>query len=341
MKKLQPVLTLLLALSLVSQVSHAQNANQYDDNVIQKWIRTPQNIVSEYNANDIADRVMNAVGLQSNFIVKAARVDNAAAMVFRNKRYIMYNPSFMNQINRATGNEWAAISVLAHEIGHQVYDHSFDGEGSNPKKELEADAFSGFALRRMGATLDEAEVAMRLVANYKEDPSHPQGGDRLEAIETGWVLADEQMKNNTSLVAARNQIRREALVAYNSKKNEQENSNSFRGDNGWDERQPVQQDARFSRIESSRKVLDERYIIGDVYFKNDRSGQYFLTTKYDLVQVKDNQVVILGKMGSLTNSEYPYAIYDDSNERMLVDADGNILSEDGKKLGRLNRHNRG
>ncbi|MDB5229958.1 MAG: hypothetical protein JWN76_763 [Chitinophagaceae bacterium] len=333
MKKLQQLLTLLLALSLVSFSSYAQD-NSYGDDEIRGWIRTPQNIVSEYDANVIADRVMDAVGLSANFVIKAARVDNAAAMVFRGKRYIMYNPSFMNQINRATGNEWAAISVLAHEIGHQVFDHSLDGQGSNPKKELEADAFSGFALRRMGASLEEAQVAMKLVANYREDPSHPQGADRLQAIESGWVLADEQVRNNSPLASARNQIREQGLMAYNNKRNMQNNSNAF-------ESRSFGNNRTLTTNTTSQDVLDERYILGDVYFKNDRSGQYFLTTKYDVVQVKNNRVVVLGKLGEQRNSNYPYVIYDDSNERMLVDTDGNILSEDGRQLGRLNRHSRG
>ena len=121
-KKLQQPLALLLALSLASISARAQDGNDYDDRIVQKWMRTPQSIVSEYDATKIADKVLSAVGLSANFEVRAARVDNAAAMIFRGKKYILYNPSFMNQINHATGNEWAAISVLAHEIGHQVGD---------------------------------------------------------------------------------------------------------------------------------------------------------------------------------------------------------------------------
>ncbi|MFL9845731.1 M48 family metalloprotease [Flavobacterium rhizosphaerae] len=100
--------------------------------------------------------IMSVIGLKPNFELRVANVPNAAAVVIKNKRYILYNPKFMNQINKASGTNWAAISILAHEIGHHLNGHTLDNVGSRPQTELEADEFSGFVLRKMGATLPDA-----------------------------------------------------------------------------------------------------------------------------------------------------------------------------------------
>ena len=57
-----------------------------------------------------------------NFEVRAANVGNAAAAIRGNRRLLLYNPSFMQDIRGATGNPWADIAVMAHEVGHHLED---------------------------------------------------------------------------------------------------------------------------------------------------------------------------------------------------------------------------
>lgn len=64
--------------------------------------------------------------------------------------------------------------------------HTLDGLGSLPELELQADEFSGFVLRRMGANLAEAQLAMKMVANTKATTTHPAKEERLGAIAKGW-----------------------------------------------------------------------------------------------------------------------------------------------------------
>jgi hypothetical protein len=59
-------------------------------------------------------------GLQSNFELKAADVLNIEASISHKKRYILYNPSFINWINSVTKDKWAVMALMAHEIGHHV-----------------------------------------------------------------------------------------------------------------------------------------------------------------------------------------------------------------------------
>jgi hypothetical protein len=136
MKKI-PLLSITL-FTLVSFVSSGQQAHHFG---------------SESQAKAIVSRITDAVGLKPNFEIKAGQVDNAAALVYRGKRYIMYNPRFINSISAAVKTDWAGISILAHEVGHHLNGHTITNEGSAPSLELEADEFSGYVLRKMGASL--------------------------------------------------------------------------------------------------------------------------------------------------------------------------------------------
>ncbi len=108
---------------------------------------------------------MNVVGLKPNFELKAAKIKNAATVNYAEKRYILYDPGFINTIINATNTDWAAISILAHEIGHRLNGHTMLTKGGSPELELEADEFSGFVLRKLGASLDEAQRAMKMISN--------------------------------------------------------------------------------------------------------------------------------------------------------------------------------
>src|SRR5690606_38394645 len=65
--------------------------------------------------------------------------------------------------------------------------------GSQPPTELEADKFSGFVLYKMGASLDDAQLALgKLVAEGPDGRTHPGRGKRMAAIAEGWKQACEQ-----------------------------------------------------------------------------------------------------------------------------------------------------
>jgi len=103
---------------------------------------------------------MKYTGLLSNFIIKTADVPNAKASISGSTRYVLYNQLFMKRVKQQTNTDWAAISILAHEIGHHLSGHTLDDQGTRPNKELEADRFSGFVLAKMSATLEEAIITI-------------------------------------------------------------------------------------------------------------------------------------------------------------------------------------
>ena len=142
---------------------------------------------SDDEAAGVVQDVVASQGLASNFDVRAAGVPNAAAVIRGTSRYILYNQYFVREMREKTHNKWAAISIMAHEVAHHLNGHTLLTEGSRPKRELEADFFSGFVLQRMGAKLDDARVALDTLGSSRASATHPAKADRLAAITNGWV----------------------------------------------------------------------------------------------------------------------------------------------------------
>jgi hypothetical protein len=140
------------------------------------------------DAQKIVTEIMNAVGLKPNFILKPAKVTNIEAAVSRHKRYILYNPEFINWINKATKDKWGGIALLAHEIGHHLNGHTLKKRG-NSLFELEADEFAGFVLNKLGASLEQSQRIMNYISREQRSETHPARADRMLAIKTGWNKA--------------------------------------------------------------------------------------------------------------------------------------------------------
>jgi hypothetical protein len=127
-------------------------------------------------STDVIREITDVVGLKARFELRATKqVDNAAAVIYDGKRFLLYNPEFLAAVNRAGHTDWAGISILAHEMGHHLNGHTLRGGGSQPADELEADEFSGFVLRKLGASLAQAQAALIAVADERRlgHPSRP------------------------------------------------------------------------------------------------------------------------------------------------------------------------
>lgn len=147
---------------------------------------------SSNEAEDAVSEIVDAVGLQKNFVIKAGNVPNAVATMQNGKRLIIYSQDFMVKLKQRTGTKWAAYGILAHEVGHHLNAHTLEDGGSKPPLELAADQFSGFILGKMGATLEQAQSAVHAKASARGSSTHPPRSARLEAIAVGWNKAKEQ-----------------------------------------------------------------------------------------------------------------------------------------------------
>jgi len=158
---------------------------------------------SNAQAIEIVDNILKEVGLVRNFeVISNPNVDNASALVYKNKRFILYNNQFMDLSDQITRNKWTSVSILAHEIGHHLQGHTISNSGNRLELELEADKFSGFVLAKMGASLQDAQSAILALASKNGTDTHPPRSKRLLAIANGYrdgttIDNEKKLDNNT------------------------------------------------------------------------------------------------------------------------------------------------
>ncbi len=160
---------------------------------------TACNFQSVYEARDYVNNMLETIKWQENFSIQEQNgINNAYATIINNKRYIIYDNSFLENLDGYAGTKWASISVLAHEMGHHYRNHVVDRGGSTPPKEIEADYFSGYVMAKLGASANEAVAGMEKIASALASASHPARADRLKAILQGWNYAKGIAGNNSS-----------------------------------------------------------------------------------------------------------------------------------------------
>lgn len=154
---------------------------------------------SVYEARAILNSMLDTIQWQENFSVREQNgIRNAYATIINRVRWIIYDNDFLEDIDAYASTKWASISVLAHEMGHHYYNHVVNSGGSTPPKEIEADAFSGYIMAKLGATLDQSLAAMQAIASDRASASHPAKRDRLDAITKGWNSVKAPSTNPTT-----------------------------------------------------------------------------------------------------------------------------------------------
>lgn len=150
-------------------------------------------ISEDTDVPEIISMIIAYTGLCPNFEIREADVKNAKAAIRDKKRVILYNKEYIAKLNRKSRTYWAGVSVLAHELGHHLNGHTVSYDKSDLEAELEADQFAGYILRKMGASLEEAQAAIKTVGREQETESHPGKDSRLNAIRKGWISAELQL----------------------------------------------------------------------------------------------------------------------------------------------------
>jgi hypothetical protein len=315
-------------------------------------------------ARSIINDIMDVSDIQQNFKVEATtQVDNAAAVMYQNVRYILYNPSFIDQLDNAARDKWASISVIGHEIGHHLLGHTLDGRGSQIPKELEADEYSGLVLRRMGASLQQAQLAMKLIASPYASATHPGESDRLAAIARGWNSTTTRTnRGNTDVAIGTPDDRRNSYPNGSETYPSQNGGRTYpvpqdpRGNYPADPRRsnpsgrstypsddnrgnyPRTNDGRYGQGNSrGRNGSSNIQLVYDIRFNGNNSQQYFITSDNQVIMLRGNRAVVVAKITSTNRSNYPYVIYDDQ-QQIFIDRSGNLFTENGRKIGYVSRH---
>lgn len=268
----------------------------------------PEATTMAVGARDIVQEIINVIGLKPRFELQPADIDNAAAVVYNGERYILYNERFLAAINNAVQTDWGGVSILAHEIGHHLNGHTLSRSGSNPEDELEADEFSGFVLRKMGASKAEAQAAIDLLSEEETSRTHPGRRYRLAAISKGWQTANDQ------LLASANgpQPDNKGIVAKT---------------------RPSQQQRPAATVQ--RVSLDSRSVLTRVNFNKALGEQFYLTTRYNLVHMTEDGVQVIGRLAKTNNQDYPYYFESEYLDTIFVTAEGYLVNKRGQRVGHM------
>lgn len=253
---------------------------------------------SDKDAVSATKRIVDYTGIVQNFVIKAANVPNASATIVGEQRAIFYNQDFMLRVRDTTKTDWAAISIMAHEVGHHLQGHTIQRGGSRPEIELEADRYSGFVLQKMGATLDQSQAAMKAIGSDQGSSTHPAKSARLAAITNGW-RASRDLKATSPDIKTPPDKTPESQVP------------------------PVVGDPGVPHPDPTQPTLPQ--YVSRCVFPNDPIA-YFVTANNDIVGIPPNgQVTLVGKKTPPTASGFAW-MYQTGYVTYGVSFDGRIYS---------------
>ena len=187
----------LLAVCIFAQLAFAQSGlNDYEGN--QVVLGDTFSFATTEEAWDVIQRILDTVDGVRNVEFRISEDSGVpyAMAVYRDpgQRTIAYNPEFMQ---KAVNNNWVSLAILAHEVGHHINPHLPIHPSTNfHQAELDADYFSGVVLAKLGATLEQAQEAVRLYGNPVATVDHPATSQRLQAIEEGWQAGRNRSNSN-------------------------------------------------------------------------------------------------------------------------------------------------
>ncbi len=253
-------------------------------------------------AKEIIHSIVSSVGLKPNFEIREAKIANAAAVTYKGKRFILYDAGFIKKIQDAAQTDWAGVSILAHEIGHHLNGHTMSGKsGDNPVLELEADEFSGFILRQMGASLEDAQKAMRIMSSVNASASHPGRKERLAAIEKGYISANERILAFGEQPAVR--------IAASAPQEEEQNR-------------------------AAKPAMAEVSIFKEVHFNLIPDLTFYLTKELKLVALTDEGPAVYGNLAK-SNDKYVLKVYDKrvGEKYFYVSRKGALIDERNRVAG--------
>ena len=210
---LEIIFFLLIAIVPAMISGQFSNTGFYDRNQETDICKKINSFSSDQEVIELIDRMVEKLGLENTFHIKAcSQIDNCQAVVHNSKRYILYNKSFIESVKSLNFSEtsikknsdenWQALTVLAHELGHHL---NFHMDGSHPDKtsrelELEADRFAGRMMARLGASLEQAQSIFLTDAVSEEGSyEHPPRAQRLEAVKQGWQKGSKVASNFFSI----------------------------------------------------------------------------------------------------------------------------------------------
>ena len=217
---------LIAILIIIQLVSKSQSFDFKGKKIDLKNICDGKGFMDDKDAHSYLDKICDAAGIANNFLmVPCSAIDNCVAINRDGDAFILYDNQFFNKlksislgfitekkISSTTTQDWQALTILAHEIGHHLNQHFSKSVLQNVSRidlELQADEYSGGIMYKLGASLIDAESVFNALPE-KATLTHPGRTARLTAFEKGFnkvkkkaVVADASIAdiNNVQIPA--------------------------------------------------------------------------------------------------------------------------------------------
>lgn len=196
MKKSNVIIVIFLLLSIGSENSIAQskkfttcsfslkNGYSYQKSNSSKVRKA--NVGDPSGIPDVVEEIKSTIGIDVPIDIYIANgEENCYATIGKGgKRIFIADHLFLSKVNTASGTQWAAISIIAHEIGHHIA--GFTRRSNSLQRELDADYWSGYILQKLGADIDASVKCIMKYGTEEDTDSHPNKYSRAETIKEGY-----------------------------------------------------------------------------------------------------------------------------------------------------------
>ena len=141
---------------------------------------------SDREVEEVISSILQIIGIPKGFEVKKGDVQGILAVKHEDKRYILYDESYLHKIRRGNMGYWVERGIFAHMIAHHISNHGLTIEPGRSLTELEADKFVGMTLQKMGASSIEVIEALNMMKNTIAEDYYPEIISRISATQSGW-----------------------------------------------------------------------------------------------------------------------------------------------------------
>jgi hypothetical protein len=132
--------------------------------------------------------LLRALGVKTNVLIYIGPVTTVAAVSVEDQPAVVYNPDFLRAIYGRRHNPWSVVTALVHALGHLEKVRADSGQsalsGPESEPERQADHFAGWALRRLGASVDDIVTVLRDEESGLESSSSARRGKHGDAQTT-------------------------------------------------------------------------------------------------------------------------------------------------------------
>lgn len=184
------ILLIISSFSAFGQIKFSCGFSKQTPDSLCNLVSTENKFVSSKAFNQVKS-IVDQIGLPQNFVlIQCSKIENAFAVTSElGIRYIVIDKDWIS----SSSNHWLVLGVLAHEIGHHLCGHTINKSVSSfterQSMELEADRFAGFVLKRLGASKEQALIAINTIVpteQINKNSTHPSKSKRVGAILSGF-----------------------------------------------------------------------------------------------------------------------------------------------------------